>query len=665
MSVMFLPRLSGCASRAGEAIVYPATVDAVMPAMTDFAVTVNGSPSPVYGAKIGLDHSYIAVPGVISTEVVGFTGFDITGPVTAVVTVSNRAVSSARVLPSSHGVTPSVDGNTITVQIHRPGQYELQINGSESQPLYLFANPREVSVPQAGANVTIYAAGVHNVGTVTLTDGQTVYLAPGAIVHGKFNGTGDNITIRGRGILDGSGITTHDGFICYLKSGSNLKVEGITITDSPNWTVRFAWSDNILVDNVKLFGYRQNTDGVDLQTCHDAEVKNSFIRTWDDGIVVKSLGAGDSYNIHAHNNVIASDLGEGSLKVGTETVDEIYNVLFEDNDVIHAHHFAPMTIKNFGASAVVRNVTYRDIRVEDHHGTNGTQEWFILEVGENEDGTGQITDITFENCTFSGDRLPSRMMGSPSGTLENVTFRDILYQREAMRNTAELVMARNKHAEAPTFEPLQAAPQALSVVSITQTIFSSDVTAHAVDLPATQPGDLLVMFVTADGNPTITTPSGWTSVYSTNFSTSLRGACFSRLSVGGASTTVDVATSGAEQMAAQVYLVRGHYGSVGAVVAGTPVVTNTGAGTTMPSVTPYVSGSALYIVALHWSVNYTATAPGGYANPTYTESGTTSSSAMLSTARVIKTVASESPGDYTMSVSGGSRVGGTICICSA
>lgn len=512
---------------AGAVFVYPNTVDGAMPAITDYVVVVNGDASPVYGAKIGLDHSYIPLPATINSEVVGFTAFDMNGAVTAVVTVDvSRTVTSARVVPTSYGCTPSVVGQVITIPISRYGQYELQLNGSESKPLYIFANPVDTNIPApTDPGVTYYAAGVYNVGAISLVAGDTLYLEPGAIVHGWVNGTGDNITVRGRGILDGSAIATHDQFICFMQSGNNIKYEGFIITDSPNWTVRSEWCTNVLVDNVKLFGYRQNSDGVDIQSCSAVEVRNSFIRTWDDGIVVKGTDSGDVYDISVHDNVCCGDLGEGALKIGTETrASQFYNITFENNDIVHAHQFGAITIQN-DHPCNVHDITYRNIRIQDHHGTNGTQTWILMQIGQSSNGDGWITDITLENISVIGNVWPIRIKGAPGGhVVSGVYFTNLTHEGTSITTFAEAHIQANAYIENIYFDGILSFDLSrLFHIPVVQTSGVPDHKAGNATLVPEYPtnrnaGDLFILQL-GHGNSgsqlttVYTFPVGWTQIY--------------------------------------------------------------------------------------------------------------------------------------------------------
>ena len=184
--------------------------------------------------------------------------------------------------------------------------------------LHLFGNPPETDVPRPDdPNVIYYGPGIHEVGSLTVPGGKTVYVAGGAIVRGvikpdekfrissysglktyapTFTLKGEKIVFRGRGIVDGSNCTTHARNLLVVR-GQDIQIEGVILRDSSTWTIPIRQSDRVTVKNVKLLGYRANSDGIDICNSRDVTVDSCFIRTLDDLIVVKSdKGQGEVRN---------------------------------------------------------------------------------------------------------------------------------------------------------------------------------------------------------------------------------------------------------------------------------------------------------------------------------------------------------------------------------
>lgn len=446
-----------CGGGTGDVKVYPApTGTGSLPMNPDFTVSVDGALSPVYAVQLNIEHVFtLCVPGTgtwptcrlhdMRSETGGMTYFDTDGPVTALVTVRNRTVTSARVVPSSYNVTPTVSGNTVTVRLPGPGKYELQVNG-ESKPLYLFVNPPEINPPSpSDPGVLYFGPGVHSVGRLQVggTGKKTVYIAGGAIVKGQLmSRDNSNVTIRGRGILDTSGFAVRSGSPVTISNGSNIDLEGFIIHDSSGWTVKLFHLSDVLIDNIKIIGqHRQNADGMDLVNSQRVEVRNVFARVNDDVLVIKGFGDNDDCCEHPQNgkyppernsvsdvvfrdSVVTTDLANGTLEIGYELWgNEVKNIRYENIDIIHSFAKSVFGIHMMESNMYAHNISYNNIRVEDYHGGDRGNAWFDFTIKPD----GRLTDVTFSNISFTGGVPPRSYMVAPAApnNIQNVQFRNI------------------------------------------------------------------------------------------------------------------------------------------------------------------------------------------------------------------------------------------------
>ncbi|MFX1265780.1 MAG: hypothetical protein ACFFH0_10405, partial [Promethearchaeota archaeon] len=111
-----------------------------------------------------------------------------------------------------------------------------------------------------------------------------------------------------------------------------------------------------------------------------------------------------------------------------------------------------------------------------------------------------------------------------------------------------------------TTVPALAAPL---VDSVTETTFDTATSDHYVNMPATvNAGDLLIVLFTNDGNATVTTPAEWTELASNAGNGAVRLSVYYKIAGGTeGSTTVNFATSAAEEAAAQVYRITNWHGT--------------------------------------------------------------------------------------------------------
>src|ERR1700693_4620535 len=95
--------------------------------------------------------------------------------------------------------------------------------------------------------------------------------------------------------------------------------------------------EHVLVDRLKIRNHLDvpNCDGIDPDHCRDVEISNCDIVCGDDAIVIKSTreaaGQGACSNIVVKNCVLETK--DSGLKIGTETVDAIHDVRFEDCEI--------------------------------------------------------------------------------------------------------------------------------------------------------------------------------------------------------------------------------------------------------------------------------------------------------------------------------------------
>lgn len=125
-----------------------------------------------------------------------------------------------------------------------------------------------------------------------------------------------------------------------------------------------------------------------------------------------------------------------------------------------------------------------------------------------------------------------------------------------------------------------------TLLSVTQTVFASNVTSHPVDMPAVvNAGDMLVLGITmrADTGQDLTsavmTPAGWTKLGQdrSNIQNGTQYANFYRIASGSeGGTTVDVQTSIACHAAAQVHRISGAT-NINLRLSPQPSTTNVGA----------------------------------------------------------------------------------------
>lgn len=398
-------------------VLYPGPEGA--PAATDREVFVNGRRLFVYDTEVNLNRTWATRPTLETTPV---TYFDFGGgPVTITVRVPGTKIESVVIRPLSLGIVPEVNGETITFTLETPAKLTVEINGEVRRALHIFANPLESNPPKRGDPGIIYfGPGVHDVGRIDVGSDQTVYIAGGAVVYGWIHPTGaSNVRITGRGIIDGSvydrwGDTVNPISLRYCR---NAIVDGICIFNPAAWTLEAYKSTNVWINNVKIISARPNGDGITVQSCANFMATDCFVRSWDDSLVVKGYD-GDVRSIAFENIQIWTDLAQ-SCEIGYECragiMEDIY---FRNITVLHNFHKPVLSIHN-SDTALIRNVRYEDITVEDAQmGQGDGWNYFIdLWIGPSQWSQsgrerGWIENVYFKNIKVISGKMPmSRICG--------------------------------------------------------------------------------------------------------------------------------------------------------------------------------------------------------------------------------------------------------------
>ncbi len=441
----------------------------------DFSVSVDGREVFVYRARVSAMPFARVWPGsqrpLDQTEIASFAYWDMSGPVTVEVT-SERPIERLAVHPAHYQATPNVEGNRITFEMSRPGQITIEVNGSH-KALHLFANPPAdgQDKPAAEPGVLYFPPGEHHPGKIRLQSGQTVCIAGGAVVHAAIEATdAADLRIVGRGILD---VSTFERFDAWggisLHGCRNVRISGIIIRDPNVYGIVPVCCRDVAISNVKLIGlWRYNSDGIDPSNCQQVTIEDCFVRSFDDSIVLKGVtnwwdyrtDQGPLRDIAVRRCVIWNDWGR-ALEIGAETVAPEYdNILFEDCDIIHCAQIV-MDIQN-GDRAVVRNVTYRDIRVElddetprpqlqqddaDRFTVDPNERYcprlIVLEVTKtnysNDIERGRIEGIRFHNISVTGPRSPRSVVRGydEDHPVEDVTVENLCLNGKRIRDAKE------------------------------------------------------------------------------------------------------------------------------------------------------------------------------------------------------------------------------------
>lgn len=149
---------------------------------------------------------------------------------------------------------------------------------------------------------------------------------------------------------------------------SRILIEGITVKDSPFWTIHPVYCDNVIVRGVTIDSHFPNNDGCDPESTYNVLIENCTFRTGDDAIAIKAGRDTDGRYIgRASRNIVIRNCKFYSecngLCIGSEMsggVSDVYMSNIEIGTVKNALYFK----SNKDRGGYIRNVYVDSIKIE-------------------------------------------------------------------------------------------------------------------------------------------------------------------------------------------------------------------------------------------------------------------------------------------------------------
>jgi len=366
--------------------------------------------------------------------------FDFEGKVELKVKKNNGVVNDVRIRPLSNKIKYKVKDNIICFTLDKPSKLSLEVNGDRLNNLHIFANALEKEIPNIDdPNVVYFDAGVHkpeegSEDIFNIASNQTVYLAPGAVVQGKFVcNKVENVRFIGRGII----LNPHRGF--EITYSNNIEIDGITVINPTHYTVYSGQSSNIKINNLKSFSTKGWSDGIDLMSCSEVTINDIFMRNSDDCIAIYTHRwdyFGDARNYNITNAILWADIAHpiniglhGDTSFEGNTVENIHfsniDILEQDEDDRNYQGCMALSVSDHN---LVQNLSFENVRIENIQ----EGQLFNLRVLYNEkysSGPGRgIKNISFKNISYNGNEPnPSIIEGySSDKNIDNVKFENII-----------------------------------------------------------------------------------------------------------------------------------------------------------------------------------------------------------------------------------------------
>ena len=155
--------------------------------------------------------------------------------------------------------------------------------------------------------------------------------------------------------------------MCIFENCKNVLVEGITIVDSPMWTLHFISCEYGRIANVNILnGFKYtNTDAIDIDGCRNFHIYGCNLETADDGVCLKTSRKGEDLDRSCENIVVENCIIESyssALKIGTESHNDFKNIKFSNILILKSNRGIALMPRDGGN---IENVTFDNISIEN------------------------------------------------------------------------------------------------------------------------------------------------------------------------------------------------------------------------------------------------------------------------------------------------------------
>ncbi len=386
---------------------------------------------------------------------------------------SKTEIQNVILRPLSAKIPFELRDGKIFLKPDRPLKLSVEINGSSENNLMVFADAPEAPIPETEHLIRLKADETHT-GTIRVEQDHTVvYLEENAVLHGQIIAENcHHLTICGKGriCMERYAYEMRKNFARSLdiRGCTDVVVRDLIIDDSNDWSLRIMGCDRVEVKNVKIFGCRGNSDGIDVCGSRNVMVSDIFTRVWDDSFVVKALDTGDSENITFCNSVLWNDFAR-PIEVGVELrADRVKNITFCNIDILHSPTGYPLMGIHHGDRAEVSDIVFEDIRIEDAPGAQLFDIRIADSVWNRDTRMGRIHDITFSDIQYLGEGTDillsdSRVEGfSEEHDIQNIRFHNISVRGKAIQNAEELGLEIYDYVKGVSVTSDEKLPEALT-----------------------------------------------------------------------------------------------------------------------------------------------------------------------------------------------------------
>ena len=232
--------------------------------------------------------------------------------------------------------------------------------------------------------------------------------------------------------------------LLQILNSNTVKLEGLTLQNSPFWTLHPLYSTNLVFMGLKVLNPKDapNTDGIDVDSCRFVTIKQCLVDVGDDGIALKSGSGPDGVATNKPTTDILIEgctvkSAHGGAVIGSETAAGIRDVRV--NDCFFDGTDRGIRIKTRrGRGGAISNLHFSSVRMRRnlcpltlnmyYRCGSLDAEDFSLEKKEITSTTPSIGQVVIENCT-SEDSTSSAafIVGLPESPIKDLVIRNCTF----------------------------------------------------------------------------------------------------------------------------------------------------------------------------------------------------------------------------------------------
>ena len=243
-----------------------------------------------------------------------------------------------------------------------------------------------------------------------------------------------HIAILGQGAIDGNRPRRRGPKTVSIKNCQHVTIRGITVRNSPNYSISFWGTDYIDIDGVTILnGY---ADGIDPDASRYVRISNCYIDCWDDAICPKaspSMGMDQRRNVeHLVVTNCVTRTNCNNFKFGTESSWDLKDVVVSNITMLPREN-GRRPISGVSLEAVdgahIDGLAFSNISMA------GIDTPLFVRLGNrgrgmNPPAPGSVQNISFNNIVARGASMTSSVTGIPGFPARRVSLSNLLITME-------------------------------------------------------------------------------------------------------------------------------------------------------------------------------------------------------------------------------------------